>query len=315
MDLHAVDLNLLVVFHHLYNARRVSRVAETLGVTQPAVSNALARLRKVFNDELFIRTSRGMLPTPMAIELAEPVAAALDALHGVFNRELAFDPATSQRAFEIAMTDIGEVHFLPKLMHALGERAPGITISTVRNTAINLREAMASGQVDLAVGHLPDLTAEFFQRRLFRQKYVCMFRPGHPLDRAARATRSAKSGPSKATSVTREDFERSEQVMVVAAGTGHGQVDEFMARAHVQRNIRLRVPHFVALADILHATDLIATVTEKFAQRSAQHFGLRYVDHPIDIPDVQINLFWHARYHREPGSQWIRSLLFDLFSE
>ncbi|MCE4062112.1 LysR family transcriptional regulator [Pandoraea sputorum] len=312
MDLHAVDLNLLVVFQHLYNARRVSRVAEALGVTQPAVSNSLARLRKLFNDELFIRTSRGMLPTPMATELAEPVAAALDALHGVFNRQLAFDPATSQRAFQIAMTDIGEVHFLPKLMHALGERAPGITVSTVRNTAVNLREEMAAGQVDLAVGHLPDLSAEFFQRRLFRQKYVCMFRPGHPLDRV---TTSARSKKTSTTRMTREDFERSEQVMVVAAGTGHGQVDEFMARAHVQRNIRLRVPHFVALADILHATDLIATVTEKFAQRSAQHFGLRYVDHPLDIPDVQINLFWHARYHREPASQWMRTLLFELFSE
>lgn len=312
MDLHAVDLNLLVVFQHLYNARRVSRVAEALGVTQPAVSNSLARLRKLFNDELFIRTSRGMLPTPMATELAEPVAAALDALHGVFNRQLAFDPATSQRAFQIAMTDIGEVHFLPKLMHALGERAPGITISTVRNTAVNLREEMAAGQVDLAVGHLPDLSAEFFQRRLFRQKYVCMFRPGHPLDRVTTSARSKKTPTAR---MTREDFERSEQVMVVAAGTGHGQVDEFMARAHVQRNIRLRVPHFVALADILHATDLIATVTEKFAQRSAQHFGLRYVDHPLDIPDVQINLFWHARYHREPARQWMRTLLFELFSE
>ncbi|VVE39735.1 LysR family transcriptional regulator [Pandoraea iniqua] len=306
MDLHTVDLNLLVVFQHLYNARRVSRVAEAMGVTQPAVSNALARLRKLFNDELFIRTSRGMLPTPMATELAEPVAAALDALHGVFNRQVAFDPATSQKAFQIAMTDIGEVHFLPRLMHALGEQAPGITVSTVRNTAINLQEEMAAGQVDLAVGHLPDLTSGFFQRRLFRQKYVCMFRPGHPLDRP---------DGDKAAALSREDFERAEQVVVVAAGTGHGQVDEFMARAHVHRNIRLRVPHFVALADILHATDLVATVTEKFAQRSAQHFGLRYVEHPIDVPDIQINLFWHARFHQEPASQWMRTLLFELFSE
>ncbi|WP_087691381.1 LysR family transcriptional regulator [Pandoraea sp. PE-S2R-1] len=306
MDLHTVDLNLLVVFQHLYNARRVSRVAQALGVTQPAVSNALARLRKLFNDELFIRTSRGMLPTPMATELAEPVAAALDALHGVFNRQVAFDPATSQKAFQIAMTDIGEVHFLPRLMHALGEQAPGITVSTVRNTAINLQEEMAAGQVDLAVGHLPDLTSGFFQRRLFRQKYVCMFRPGHPLDRPDDSNTSALS---------RDDFELAEQVVVVAAGTGHGQVDEFMARAHVHRNIRLRVPHFVALADILHATDLVATVTEKFAQRSAQHFGLRYVSHPIDVPDIQINLFWHARFHQEPASQWMRNLLFALFSE
>lgn len=300
MDLHSVDLNLLVIFQHLFNTRRVSTVAEELGVTQPAVSNALARLRKLFDDELFIRTSKGMLPTPLATELSAPVAAALDALHGVFNRQVAFEPATSTRAFQIAMTDIGEVHFLPRLMQVLGERAPGITISTVRNTAINLREEMANGQVDLAVGHLPDLSTEFFQRRLFRQKYVCMFRPGHALDKA---------------SISLSDFEQAEQVVVVAAGTGHGQVDEFMARTHVHRNIRLRVPHFVALADILHTTDLIATVTEKFALRSAHHFGLRYVTHPVQVPDIQINLFWHARFHREPASQWMRALLFELFSE
>lgn len=300
MDLHSVDLNLLVVFQHLFHARRVSAVADELGVTQPAVSNALARLRKLFDDELFIRTSKGMLPTPLATELAGPVAAALDAMHSVFHREVAFDPATSGRAFRIAMTDIGEVHFLPKLMHALGERAPGITISTVRNTAINLREEMTSGQVDLAIGHLPDLSTEFFQRRLFRQKYVCMFRPGHALDKPA---------------LTKRDFEAAEQVVVVAAGTGHGQVDEFMLRTGVHRNIRLHVPHFVALADILHATDLIATVTEKFAQRSAMHFGLRYLPHPVPVPDIQINLFWHARFHREPASQWMRALLSELFSE
>ncbi|GAB3627814.1 LysR family transcriptional regulator [Pandoraea terrae] len=300
MDLHRVDLNLLVVFQHLFNAGRVSTAAAELGVTQPAVSNALTRLRKLFNDELFIRTSRGMLPTPLAQALAEPVAQALDALHGVLNRQVAFSPSTSTKAFQIAMTDIGEIHFLPKLMQALGTRAPGITVSTVRNTAINLGEEMTSGQVDLAVGHLPDLSSAFFQRRLFRQKYVCMFRPGHPLDKPR---------------MSLSDFERAEHVVVVAAGTGHGQVDEFMARTGVHRNIRLRVPHFVALADILHTTNLIATVTEKFAQRSVQHFGLRYVEHPVSLPDIQINLFWHARYHREPASQWMRALLFELFSE
>lgn len=300
MDVQDVDLNLLVVFDHLLRQRTVSGVAKALNLSQPAVSNALARLRRTFEDELFVRSAKGMLPTPFAQELAEPVAYALDALRSALNRNPSFDPVTSERAFHLAMTDIGEVHFIPKLMSVLREQAPRVSVGTVRNTAVTLAEEMSHGKVDLAVGHLPELTAEFFQRRLFRQRYVCMFRPGHALDKRT---------------VRLKDFEAADHVVVTAAGTGHARVDEILARQGVQRNIRLRVPHFVALADIVQSTDLVATVTEKFAQRSAACFGLRYIRHPVDLPEIQINLFWHARYHRDPANQWLRGLIFELFSE
>ncbi len=300
MDVQNVDLNLLVVFEHLLRLRTVSGAAKELNVTQPAVSNALTRLRKTFDDELFVRRRKGMLPPPFAKELAEPCAYAFDALRSELNRKKAFDPLTSDRVFQLAMTDIGEVHFIPRLMSALREEAPRVSVGTVRNSAVNLAEEMSQGKIDLAVGHLPELTSEFFQRRLFRQRYVCMFRPGHPLDkRTVRLT----------------DFEQADHVVVTAAGTGHARVDEILARQGVQRNIRLRVPHFVALADIVQSTDLVATVTDKFAQRSAEFFGLKYIKHPVDLPEIQINLFWHSRYHRDPASQWLRGLIFQLFSE
>ncbi|MGO4303312.1 LysR family transcriptional regulator [Cupriavidus sp. RAF12] len=300
MDVQDVDLNLLVVFEHLLRLRTVSGTAKALKVSQPAVSNALARLRRTFGDELFVRSAKGMLPTPFAQELAEPVAYALDALQSALNRKVSFDPLTSARSFQLAMSDIGEVHFIPKLMSVLRERAPKVSVGTVRNAAVDLAEEMSQGKIDLAVGHFPELTSEFFQRRLFRQRYVCMFRPGHALDKRT---------------VRIKDFEQADHVVVTAAGTGHARVDEILAKRGVQRNIRLRVPHFVALADIVQSTDLVATVTEKFAQRSAASFGLKYIRHPVELPDIQINLFWHSRYHRDPASQWLRSLIFELFSE
>ena len=159
MELKDIDLNLLLVFHQLLMERRVSRVAEKLGLSQPAISNALNRLRRLLGDELFLRTSKGMEPTPYAIQLAEPIAYALSTIHNSLNQRASFDPATSERRFTAGMTDIGEIYFLPKLMHALARVAPHVSVSTVRNTAVNLRDEMEAGHVDIAMGLLPQLKA------------------------------------------------------------------------------------------------------------------------------------------------------------
>jgi DNA-binding transcriptional LysR family regulator len=299
MELKDLDLNLLVVFNQLLVERRVSKVAEHLEISQPAVSNSLARLRKLLGDELFLRTTKGMEPTPFAQQLAEPVAYALGMLHGAVNQRMSFDPATSDRAFTIGMTDIGEIYFLPSLMDALARSAPGVTVSTVRNTTINLKDEMEAGHVDLALGLLPQLKAGFFQRRLFRQRYVCMFRKGHRLDKRK---------------ISLEEFSKAEHVVVVSAGTGHGKVDELLDRSGVERRVRLTVPHFVAVGHILHKTDMIATVPERFAQQVAGPFDLAFVNHPATLPEIAINLFWHAKYHKDPANQWLRGLLFELYS-
>ena len=300
MDLRDIDLNLLVVFNHLLVEKRVSAVADRLGLTQPAVSNALNRLRRLLGDELFLRTSRGMEPTPFAVRMAEPIAYALRTIHDTLNEKSDFDPASSTRSFTIAMTDIGEIYFLPKLMHKLASCAPGVTVSTVRDTALNLRDEIEAGRVDLAVGLLPQLKSGYFQRRLFRQRYVCMFRRKHPLDKGK---------------ISVAEFAKAQHVVVIAGGTGHAKVDEVIERKGIQRDVLLTVPHFVAVGHILSTTDMVATVPERYARECVAPFGLRYVPHPVPLPEIGINLFWHAKFHKEPGNQWLRGVLFDTFSD
>ena len=300
MELHELDLNLLVVFNHLLVERRVSKVADNLGISQPAVSNSLAKLRKLFGDELFLRTPKGMEPTPFADQLAESVSYALAMIHSGVNQRTTFEPATAKRAFTIGMTDIGEIYFLPALIERLRTEAPGITLSTVRNAAVNLRDELESGKVNVGIGLLPQLKAGFFQRRLFTQSYVCLMRRGHRLDKRKMSI---------------AEFSAAEHLVVISAGTGHGKVDELLQRSGVERSVRLTVPHYVSVGHILRGSDLIATVPERLANRLIEPFGLAKVPHPAKLPDVAINVFWHAKYHRSPDNRWLRGVVFDLFGD
>lgn len=140
----------------------------------------------------------------------------------------------------------------------------------------------------------------FFQRRLFKQRYVCMFRRGHP----------AANQP-----MTLELFQSLEHVVVVSAGTGHGEIDTMLDRAGIRRRVRVVVPHFIAVGHILHSTDLIASVPERFAMRCVEPFDLVYVSHPATLPEIAIKLFWHAKLHRDPANRWLRQLLVEHFSD
>lgn len=301
MDLRDIDLNLLVIFQQLLQERRVSAVAANLGLTQPTVSNALNRLRQQLGDELFLRTSKGMEPTAYAMQLAEPIGYALSSIHEILNQRTRFEPANSRRKFNIGMNDIGEIYFLPRLMRLLADIAPGISFSTIRTTGANLADDMETGRVDFAIGWLPHLKSGFFQRRLFVQQHVGMFRKGHPLDKEAR--------------LTQEEFESAEHVVVSAAGTGHATVDGSIEKLGVKRQVVLTVPHFVAIGHILSTTDLIATVPERFARHCVEPFNLRTAQLPLKLPEIGVNLFWHARFHKEPGNQWLRGLIFEKFSD
>jgi DNA-binding transcriptional LysR family regulator len=300
MELSDIDLNQLVLFQRLMVEQSVSKVAEKMGLTQPAVSNTLAKLRRQFGDDLFVRTPTGMMPTPFAEQLAEPVGYALGMIHSGLNQHSRFDPARVKRAVTVGMTDIGEIVFLPALVEHLRQAAPGIALSTVRTTATSLRDDMESGRVDLAIGPLPQLKSGFFQRRLFRQRYVCLFRKGHALDRKR---------------LTLADFKAAEHLVIVSAGTGHGKVDDLIRRAGVERSVRLTVPHFVSVGHILRRTDMLTTVTQRLAESLVEPFGLTFRPHPVDLPEVAINVFWHAKVHRSPAHQWLRGVVFDLFGE
>lgn len=301
MELARLDLNLLLVFHHLLREKRVSAVATVLGMSQPAVSSALGRLRARLGDELFLRTQGGMVPTPYALQLSEPVAVALDGLQQALNVRASFDPTHSARRFTMAMTDVGEMYFLPVLMDALARTAVGVTLNVVPVTKLGLKDEMASGRIDLALGLLPQLQAGYFQQALFRQPYVCLMRAGHPL--------------TVPPALTLAEFATASHVRVTAAGTGHGRVDEALERQGLQRRILLTVPHYVALGDVLSHSDLIATVPERFAQRVTGPFGLTTRPLPLAVDSSAIHQFWHARLHKDPGHQWLRAQVSQLFGD
>ncbi len=301
MDIFKLDLNLLVVFHHLLIHKRVSAVAEVLGMSQPAVSSALGRLRVSLGDGLFLRTQKGMVPTPYALQLAEPVALALDGLQQALNVRADFDPSSSTRSFTMAMSDVGEMYFLPVLIDALAGAAPGVTLNVVSVTQAALKEDMATGRIDLAMGLLPQLQAGFFQQALFKQKYIVLMRKAHPL-----------AGKKKLGLVA---FTAAEHVRILASGTGHGRVDVALAQNKLHRNFRLTVPHYVALGDVLSHSDLIATVPERFADRTLGPFDLVKRDLPMAVDDSAIHQFWHSRLHRDPGHRWLRQFTSVLFGD
>jgi DNA-binding transcriptional LysR family regulator len=299
--LHAVnlDLNLLRVFDALMRERKVSAAATQLGLTAPAVSNALARLRRATGDELFTRTPGGMQPTAHACAVAATVSDALASLEVGFLRRQVFEPATTARSFRLAMTDIGEITFLPTLVACLHEQAPRVTLSTVRNTSIDLRAEMAQGAVDLAVGWLPRLGAGFHQRRLFSQRYVALMAKVHPLAQGR---------------LTVARFLQARHAVVVADGTGHEQVQRLLRRHGVADPVALRLPHFVAVPYILAESDLVVTVPEKLAHRAAGPFGLVVRELPLALPKFEVNVFWHQRAHREAGNRWLRDLFVEHFA-
>lgn len=295
-----IDLNLLLLFHLMYQKRKTGLVAEALGLTQPAISNALAKLRLALNDELFVRTARGMRPTPYADNIAESVGYALSTLKDGLNHEWKFNPMLSDRCFSINMTDLGEIYLLPRLIAHLAKHAPNISVNTVHNNGNSLQDDLEIGNVDLAVGLLPQLETGFYQKHLFDQQYVCLLRKGHAF----------KDGE-----LTLERFSQAEHLIIEVSATGHGRVEKLLAQSGIARICRLKIPHFISAPYIVAETNLIATVPEKLALQTAEKLGLIIKKHPVDIPPAQINMVWHRRFHQDLGNIWFRNLLFSLFSE
>lgn len=306
-----LDLNLLRVFDVLMRTRRVASAADELGLTQPALSNALARLRRSLDDPLFVRSPSGMQPTPLAEHLAAAVREALGGLARALQRPAAFDPLRSERRFHLSMSDIGEIYFLPTLMQALRGAAPGVTLATVRPGVLSVPEGLENGSLDLAIGHLPAVRrgSGFHQRRLFDQRYVCLLRRRHPL------LRTTGRRAATASTLSLEAFCAAEHLVVKAAGTAHGQVDEAMRRQGIARRVALTVPHFVATGHLLAATDLVATVPERLAERMAAPFGLVALPHPARLPRSPISMMWPTRVHRDPASLWLRATVLALFGQ
>jgi DNA-binding transcriptional LysR family regulator len=295
-----LDLNLLRAFDALIDTRKVSSAADRIGITQPALSNALSRLRAALGDELFTRSPRGMQPTPYALLLAPVISESLRNIERALERRAQFDPLQSTRRFRIAMTDIGEIYFLPRLLKHLERHAPNVTIATARNSEIDVANELASGDLDLALGWLPKLGTGFFQKRLFEQHHRCLMSATNPLAK----------GP-----LTLPRFLQAKHAVVTSAGTGHARVEAIMQRRGIKRFIALELPHFVAVPYVVRDSELIVTVPEKLALEAAEPFGLVVRTPPIADLSFQVNMFWHRRVQKDDANKWLRDTLTLLFQE
>ena len=300
MNMTDLDLNLLRAFDAIATEGNVTVAGEHIGLSQPAMSNALARLRTLFDDPLFVRTPRGMRPTPFAQQLAQPVREALRLIQGALQQHAGFDPGTSNNTFRFHMSDIGEMVFLPGLLERVKRDAPGVKIEVVRIPVKDVHAALEAGELDLAVGFLPGLTTGMRQQPLFREHYVCMLRADHP-------TIGAK--------ISAKQFRDAAHVLVSYTGTGHQVIEETFIKEGLSARIAVRVPHFLVVPMILARTDLIVTVPSRVAAVFAQMGNFKVLKLPVNMPSFEVRLHWHQRFHQDPANRWLRQEMTELYAE
>lgn len=282
------DLNLLHVFQAVHAAGNVSRAAESLGLSQPAVSHALTRLRLALHDPLFVRAAGGVLATPRAERFARQVEATLKALELALHEADSFDPARSERRFVVHMSDIGADEFLPLLMAEVRRQAPGVHMEAVQLGPEAIGPALEEGRIDLAFGYLPML-AGFEHRPLLDERYVVLLRQGHPLagklrDRAA--------------------LEQLDFILVAS----HIEPARALHLLGLESRIRLTLPHFMVAPSILAASDLAVVIPLRPALRFAARHALQVVEPDLGLPPFAVSFHWHWRAQGDPGHRWLRQL-------
>ena len=300
MNMTELDLNLLRAFDAIASEGSVTVAGERIGLSQPAMSNALARLREIFGDPLFVRTPRGMRPTPFAQQLAQPVREALRLIQGALQQHAGFDPKSSTNTFRFSMSDIGEMVFLPGLLERVKRDAPGVKIEAVRIPIKDVHAALEAGEIDLAVGFLPGLTTGILQQPLFSEHYVCMMRAEHPLVGAK---------------ISAKQFREAAHVLVSYVGTGHQVIEDTFVQQGLNERIAARVPHFLVVPMILARTDLIVTVPSRVAALFAQLGNFKVLKLPIEMPSFEVRLHWHQRFHQDPANRWLREAMTELYAE
>jgi DNA-binding transcriptional LysR family regulator len=288
------DLNLLYVFEALWRDRSVTQAAERLGVTQAAVSGSLKRLRLDYEDKLFTLVGRRMEPTPRAVALAPQLLDALALVRKADIEPKRFDPGKAKRVFTIRTRDIGEVVCLPDVSLALARHAPQAQLRTVFRPLPETLTGMASGQIDLALGFLPALEADIHRRVLFRQNYVCVMRRSHPM----------AVGPLSA-----KDFLDADHLLVEYSGSGHQVLEKLLNEAGARKRIRVRLPQYLSAPHFVMQSDLVWSVPRILAERLVVHYPLAWVDHPLSLPEFEVALYWHDRFHRDVANTWMREFV------
>ncbi|WP_233834782.1 LysR family transcriptional regulator [Paraburkholderia sp. ZP32-5] len=293
-----IDLKTLHLLLELHQTRSVSETAENLHVTQSSISMTLARLRKHFNDALFVRTSLGMEPTSLAEELiirASEVSMKLKALLGY---EAAFDAGSTRRVFRIALADVGQIVTLPVLIREFQAHAPNsmLQVSLISDRTPSLLE---SGEIDLAIGFLPPFSAGFFQQRLFLDHFVCVLREEHP-----------RITDKLTLDMFREEF----HAIILPNGTGHSVLEQAMRDHRIDRKCGIEIPNFLGVSAVIEHTDYLAVVPSRLAEHWRNcRLGIRTLPLPFEVPEYMVMMHWHERYKRSPELNWLRNLVSEIY--
>ncbi|WP_439548757.1 LysR family transcriptional regulator [Falsiroseomonas sp.] len=299
-DLQNLDLNLLRVFDAVARERHVTRAAEKLNLSQPAVSNALSRLRTALKDELFLRRPGGVEPTALALSLEGPVAQVLDTLRTTLADHAPFDPATTDRVFTLALSEYAESVLVPPLLELMAKDAPRALVAVRHADRTNAMEILDAGTAEIAIAVLPEPPALYTRVRLLPEGFLTLVRPGHPL----------AEGP-----MTLERFTAFPHLLHSANGSRDGALDGPLTEAGYPRRLGAVVAHLGAVPEILMRTDMVMSLSGRLAQRMAETYGLVLRPCPVELNHTRLSLLFHRRFEADPGHAWLRRLLLSVARE
>lgn len=299
MHISRVDLNLLVVLDAIFTEGGITRAAEKLHLTQPAISHALGRLRDLFGDPLFVREGRAMMPTPFARNLIEPVRRSLRSLEITLNELERFDAAVTQKRFTLGVRDVLEAALLPPLMRRISETAPLIDVTAIHADRSSLEAELAAGSVDIAIDMLLPLPDHIRRTRIVHDRMVVMVRQDHP---------EVGEGLDLAT------YLKQDHIMVSSRRSGPGLEDVELSRHGLKRRVRLRCQHYFAACHVVGQTDFVLTMPEGYARVANAHFHHLILPFPLEAPVLDAYLYWHANVENEPANRWLREQVVAAFA-
>jgi DNA-binding transcriptional LysR family regulator len=293
------DLNLLVVLEAIHSEGGVTRAAEKLNLTQPAISHALSRLRAMFADPLFLRQGHALVPTPLTRGLIEPLQRSLRELHALLSETGQFDAREAQTSFTLAMRDPVEILVLPPLLRRLAREAPGINLHALQVARRNIEARLAAGTLDLAIDVLLPLSENVRRTRVAADPLVVVARKRHP---------QLRTGYDLAT------YLKQQHVMVTSRRKGPGLEDLVLSQRGLQRRIQLRCRNYLAAFRVVSETDLILTMPKRYATRLNAGLGNRVLPLPIRAPTLDLYIYWHAAVDKDPANRWLRALVSESFA-
>ena len=297
MNLKDTDLNLFIAFDVIYTEKNLTKAGQVLGITQPAVSNALSRLRELFGDELFIRTSKGMIPTPVANQIIKDVRSALSLIQNTISETEKFDPSIAEMTFKISIGDSSEYRLLPLLIKELAEIAPKIKVETYLTPRKDAPRELASGTIDFSIDPPVHSDPHLKHEKIYEEDYVMIVRKDHPI-------LSLKE-------ITIEDYLKLSHIHISNRKTGLGHVDMALYRLGLSRDISLRAQHFLVAPYIVEQSDLAITTTKGFAVDR----DLAWRELPFEIEPLILHLYWHEAKDSDPSTKWMKDLMLKTYGK